>query len=215
MNLQEFIGYREKCPICDNKLITCFHSQKKQYLRFEENRLLVVFWMNALKKHQIDYKVGYSFGLTDNSWYAEFFNKDDVRFENDSPQFLRDRFKELDKNLGGYKFYRHCTLCQRYNYSTNTFQLDYQTATVKKLCLNMEFIGLIAPIDDGFKVYRLLNDYMSNRSTLLFGKVIAEQTTYFDPAGSAHGLQSLQTPLIKFTTPIETVDKLNKIILFS
>ncbi len=215
MNLQEFLSYREHCPICNSKLVTCFHSEKKQSIRIEDNRLLVTFWLNALKKHQINYKVGYSFGLTDNSWYVEFYNKDDVRFEIDSPQFLRDRFKELDSNLGSYKFYRHCTECRRYNYSTNGFALNYKKARINKLCLNMEFFGLSIPTDDGHKLYRLLNDYMSNKSTLMFGRGAVDRLTYYDPAGSNYGFQLLKTPLIKFTSSAETIDKLNKIILFS
>lgn len=216
MNLQEFIAYRECCPICDNKLITSFHSEKKQTIRFEDNRLLVVFWLNALKKHQINYKVGYSFSLTDNSWYAEFYNKDDKRFELDSPEFLRARFKELDKNLGGYKFYRHCTSCRRYNYSTNTFQLDFQSGIINKLCLNMEYIGLSTPSDDGYKVYRLLNDYMSSKSILMYGKHQTEEHIQYNSHISSQPLRLLETnSVIKFSSPIETVDKLNKIILFS
>lgn len=215
MNLQEFIAYRECCPICNQRLITSFHSEKKQTLRFEDNRLLVVFWLNALKKHQINYKVGYSFSLTDNSWYAEFYNKDDKRFESDTPEFLRNRFKELDKNLGGYKFYRHCTSCRRYNYSTNTFNLDFQSGTVKKMCLNMEFIGLSTQLDDGYKVYRLLNDYQSNKSTLMYGKRTTEEHTQYYSLVGAHKFDLLETPIIKFTSAQETVDRLGKIILFS
>lgn len=177
--------------------------------------MLVVFWLRALKKHQIDYKVGYSFGLTDNSWYVEFYNKDDVRFEIDSPKFLRDRFKELDSNLGAYKFYRHCGQCRRYNYSTNSFALNYEKGAINKLCMNMEYVGLSIPSDDGYKVYRLLNDYMSNRSTLMFGRSKSEDLITYSPIASTNNLEVLQTSIIKFSSAAETVDRLGKIILFS
>lgn len=215
MNLQEFIAYREKCPICENKLITNLHSQKRQTIRFEDNRLLVVFRLDALKKHQIDYKVGYSFSLEDNSWYVEFFNQDDKRFETDSPLFLRDRFKELDKNLGGYKFYRHCTWCKRYNYSTNTFYLNYKTGMVDKMCMNMEYVGLSTPVDKGYKIYRLLNDYMSSKTTLMYGKQRNEESTKYDFSVGVKFLDILETPVIKFTSAQETVDRLGKLIIFS
>jgi len=216
MNLQEFLDYRECCPICSNKLVTAFHSQKRQVIKFEDGRLVVVFRLDGLKKHQIDYKVGYSFCLTDNTWYAEFYNQDDKRFEVDSPGFLRERFKELDKNLGGYKFYRHCGWCRRYNYSTNTFNLNFKTGGIDKLCMCMEYIGMSAPIDKGFKIYRMLNDYMSNKTTLLFGKQSDEEAAKYDASVGPKFLDLLETnSIIKFSSPQETADRIDKLIVFS
>ncbi len=216
MNLEEFLAYRECCPVCTSRLVTCFHSEKKQSIRFEDNRLLITFPLNALKKHQIDYKVGYSFGLTDNSWYVEFYNKDNVRFEIDSPQFLRDRFKELDSNLGSYKFYRHCAACRRYNYSTNSFALNYEKGVINKLCMNMEYIGLSIPFDKGFKIYKLLNDYMSNKTKLLYGKSADEEPTTYDASNSTKFMELLEmNSVVKLSSSQEVAERIDKLIVFS
>ncbi len=223
MNLREFIAYRETCPICKDVLVTSFHSQKKQSIRYEDDRFIVVFRMDSLKKKGIDYKVGYSFSLEDHSWYVEFYTNYDVRFENDSPNFLRERFKELDKNLGEYKFYRHCTGCCCYNYSSNDFYLDYDLGTISDLMVNVEYIGMLQPIETGFKVYKLLNDYGGNKSTLMFGKHHSENAARSEgvvlskraSALNFYNLDVIQTSLIKFSSQEETMERIKKLLIFS
>lgn len=226
MNLKEFFEYRQTCPICKDVLVTSFHSQKKQSIRYEDDRFVVLFRMDSLKKKGINYKVGYSFGLEDHSWYVEFYTQDDKRFENDSPNFLRERFKELDKNLGQYKFYRHCTGCCCYNYSSNDFYLDYDLGSINDLIVNVEYIGMLQPIETGFKVYKLLNDYGGSKSTIVFGKHPSENIARSD-AGvvnkkphmsnyySSFNLDMIQVPLIKFSSQEETMERIRKLLIFS
>jgi len=188
--------------------------------------MVVLFRLDALGKHQIDYKVGYSFGLDDNSWQVEFYNQDNIRFEKDSPNFLMKRFKELDKNLGDYKFYKHCGKpgCCRYNYSSTIFRLDYKHGKLGSLSnspvmtVGMEYIGMSSPTEDGYKVYKLLNDYKSSRSTLIFGKHPSELITRSDwgmhnPPIDTLGI--IQTSLIKFSSKEETMERVSKLIVFS
>lgn len=226
MNLKQFFDYRKTCPICDDVLVTSFHSQKKQSIRYEDNRFIVIFRLDALKNKQINYKVGYSFGLEDNSWYVEFYFQDEKRFENDSPNFLRERFKELDKNLGQYKFYRHCTGCCCYNYSSNDFYLDYDLAVINDLTVNVEYIGMLQPVETGFKVYKLLNDYGGSKSTIVFGRHPSENIVRSDAGvinrqqygnyySSAFNLDMIQVPLIKFSSKEETMERISKLLIFS
>lgn len=224
MNLKEFIAYQTKCPICGDKLSTFFHSEKQQSFKYEEDRMVVIFRMDGLKKHQINYKVGYSFGLEDNSWQIEFYNQDSIRFEKDSPFHLMDKFKELNKNLGLYKFYRMCTApkCHRYNYCTNHFKLNYKTNFIENLGgslrVQMEYVGMTYPIESGYKVFKLLNDYVSSRSTLVYGKH-KDETIARDDWGMHNPpidhLDILQTPLIKFSSKEETMERISKLIIFT
>jgi len=225
MNLKEFLEYRKICPICSDVLVTSFHSQKKQIIRYEDDRFVVIFRLDALKKKQINYKVGYSFGFENNSWHVEFYSQDDKRFENDSPNFLRDRFKELDKNLGQYKFYRHCTGCCCYNYSSQDFYLDYDLGLIEELIVNVEYIGMLQPVESGFKVYKLLNDYGGGKSTIVFGRHHSELIARSDAGVVNKGpfittsygsnLDMIQTPIIKFTSNEETMERINKLLIFS
>jgi len=215
MNLTEFVEYREQCPICDSKLHFIFHSKKWQSMRYEDDRLLVIFRMDSIKKHQQDYKVGYSFGMKDNSWYVEFFSKDQKRFEEESPEHLRNRFKELDKNLKYYRFYKYCTSCCRYNYSSNTFMLNQKTGHIDNLCLGNEYFGLSLPLEDGrYRICKLNNDYILNMSSISFSK--EKSNVWARADSSTNEMSFIQIPsLIKFTTHDETIARINKLMVFS
>ena len=171
MNLREFLSFKQECPFCNKTLSFCFHSQKRQTIRYEENRLIVLFRLSGLKKHQIDYKVGYSFGLSDNSWRVEFYTQDEKRFENDSPQFLRDRFRELDRNLKNtYRFYKHCKTCGRYNYMSDVFSLDLRKPSIGNLSVGNEYYGLAQPVDDCFRIFKVHLNHTHNTTSILVSK---------------------------------------------
>jgi hypothetical protein len=218
MNLQEFLDYRRTCPLCGNDLSITFHSLRKQTIRIEEGRLLIVFRLDAIKKKQIDYKVGYSFGYNDNSCYVEFYTKDDKRFDNDAPMFLINRFKELDKNLLSYKFYRHCARCCCYNYCSNGFHLYFKEATTGDLRIDSEYIGMHVKLGaDDYKIYKLFNSYMESRSTLSVGKsnsiLVARDDWGMHP--SMWSTENIETSLIKFVNKEETIDRIQKLLVFS
>jgi hypothetical protein len=219
MKLREFISYRKECPVCQNLLVTSFHSQKRQKNRYEDDRFLVIFPLNALKKGQINYKVGYSFGLDDNSFHVEFYNQDEVRFQNDSPTFLMARFKELDKNLQSYKIYKHCTNCNRYNYSTEDFNIDYKTCSIGEISIHTEHVVMAQPTEDGYKVYKMLNYYKTKETWLNYGKVslkdIVPRHLETLRLSDMEVPNMLQTGIIPFTTHDETMQRVGKLIIFS
>lgn len=228
MNLQEFINYRTTCPICDTNLTTCFHSAKRQTLRFEENRMVFIFNMNEMKKMSTDHRAGFSFSLTNNTWRAEFYDKDMFRIDRQTTNYLMIRFKELDKNISPYKFYRACgrTACSRYNYSSNQFNLKYSGAITSiddgmpELKINTEYIGMSERIGDTnmFKICKLLNDYRSDCSNIVYGKNSYEHLTRADWGTLSPPMDSLdfmQVPLIKFSNKEETMDRISKLMLFS
>lgn len=215
MNLRQFLEYKTHCPICKTQLVTSFHSIKKQVVRYEDDRLLVLFRLDALGKKQIDYKVGYSFGLDDHSWYVEFYTRDSVRFEKDSPDFLRERFKELNKNLGSYIFHRHCAKCYCYNYSTKSFDLSFKTGKIPEIEICLEYFGLGQHINDGYKIYKLLNDYEGNKSTLIYLRTNDPFWARSDCGATPSNMNMIQLSLIKFASKEETILRINKLLVFS
>lgn len=215
MNLREFLDYRKTCPLCGNDLSIIFHSQKKQTIRIEDGRLLIVFRLDALKKKQIDYKVGYSFGYNDNSCYVEFYTKDNKRFDNDIPDFLIKRFKELDRNLVSYKFYRHCSKCCCYNYCSSGFHLYFKEARTNNLMVSTEYFGMNLKLGiDDYKVYKLYNNYLESKSTLMVEKCHSLLLAR-DDWGLHPGSGIIDTSLIRFTTKEETIDRIQKLLVFS
>jgi hypothetical protein len=216
MNIREFINYRNDCPICNEKLTTFFHSEKHQRFKYEDGRLVAIFRLNGIKKHHIDYKVGYSFGMEDNSWQIEFYNQDEIRFESDSPNFLIKRFRDLDSNLKNYKFYRVCMKCHSYNYSSNLFNLDFKTKKVIPLYIDSEYFGLSYKTNDEYRIYKLINFYNLNKSHLIYGKSQSENATKSDWAWPLNvDFKLLETGLIKFSSKVEVVNRINKLLIFS
>jgi hypothetical protein len=220
MNLQEFINYRKDCPLCDSQLKLAFHSKRRQTHRYEDNRLLFVFDLNGLTNKQKNYKVGYSFGLEDNSYYIEFYSKNDQRFDNETPDFLRARFKEFNKNLLIYHYFKYCPRCRCYNYSSNSFNMMttiYDKHNIGSLNVETEYIGMTKPaLFGGYKIYKLHNNYTDNKSILMFGKHTNEFAAESDYIYNiSQKLDMIETSIIKFTSKDETMCRLSKLILFS
>jgi len=220
MNLKEFIDYRKNCPLCDTQLKLALHSKKQQSHRYEDNRLLFLFNLNALNKKQKHYKVGYSFGLEDGSYYIEFYTYKEKRFDGETPDFLRERFKELDKNLLAYRFLKYCSRCSCYNYSSNNFLL--KNTSIGSLNIEMEYVGMIQPVGNKYKIYKLLNNYTDGVSSLIYGRHWSEAIARDDSGGTAmihspagYKLEMMQTSIIKFISKEETMRRLNKLIIFS
>ena len=215
MNLKEFLDYRRVCPICNTGLSFYFHSNKQQKNRYEEDRMLILFDLNGLKKKHIDYKVGYSFGLNDSSFCIEFYTKDEKRFEGDSPLFLIDRFKELDKNLKGYRLHKKCSFCRCYWYFSDILNLSYKYARVNDIQVEKEYFGMTQTTPDNkIKVFRLLNHNHTQESFLSCFYAQSDRDAmaeYSSPNDATH----MALPLIQFVSKEETMERIKKLLVFS
>lgn len=202
--------------MCDNALITSFHSFKRQTVRTEDGRLVVIFFLNSLKKKHITYKVGYSFGLHDNSFQAEFYTQDDRRFENDTPLFLIDRFKALDTNMKGYRFYKHCGYCKRYTYSSNRITpINYSDPRIQELHIASESIGMVSVLGpENYRIIRMDNNLKEGLTQVSCWKadhMLGCSVEY--PA--SWDADSLSLPLIPFVSKEETMDRILTLLTFS
>jgi hypothetical protein len=218
VTLKEWMNYRKNCPFCESPLITYLHSGKRQSIRYEENRMVVVFPLTAKGKTTTDYKVGYSFGLIDSSFCIEFYDKNLIRYETETPLFLKKRFEELHKNLGNYKFYKNCGSCQKYNYISSLFTLDFKSCTLKTISVRSEYFGFIQNYgggkDNRFRVYKLLNYYDIGESYINYhitSNVIDARGDHMNPVISTH----LQLPLIPFVSEEATLQRIKNLIIFS
>jgi len=220
MNLREWVNYRKNCPVCGSPLTTYLHSQKRQSIKYEDNKMVVIFPLTSLKGKVPNHKVGYSFSLEDNSFCIEFYDKNFFRYELEIPKFLMKKFKELNNNLGDYKFYRQCNSCQRYNYSSNRFQLDLKSSTIIPIKVRAEYFGLIQNYggaqDNRFRAYRLLNIYESSDAQSYLTYFITNNILDVRDGASSPLLSThLQLPLIPFISQGGTLKRIQKLILFS
>lgn len=232
MNLQEWLNSRKNCPLCEAPLTTYLHSTKKQSIKWESGRMVVVFPLH--RKGQIggyDYKVGYSFDLTNNNFSIEFYDKDGLRIEKAIAPHLMDKFKALDKNLKTYRFYRKCNGCQKYHYSSGVFRLDLKTATLRfrdGLFVSSEYFGLIQAMERGsktpYRIYRVLNIYDPGPDITKQHTNYGTHLTYWN-AATPNGVLSDQTipneaaylnlPLIPFVSSDDTLERIKKLLVFS
>lgn len=197
MNLREFIAYNSNCPICSSKVTFSLHSKRRQSVRYEDNRLIVLFPLEAIKKGQSDFKVGYSFGLDDHSLRIEFYTKDEKRMEDQVPMFLIERFRELNKNLGYYSWVKSCP-CDRYGCVTQNFALDQ--------------IRLIPPLI-------IVNEYWTftynDKSIDMINIDTNYQTIIVLRKDNENTGSSFEIPKISFVSAEETSRRLRNLIPFS
>lgn len=219
MKLREFLNYRNHCLSCGTGLITMFHSEKKQKHSELNDRLMIKMDLKSLKKGQKHYKAGYSIDYDTNNFCIEFFDETGSEwYENKSPLFLLNKFKELDKNHGDYSIIRHCTICRKYCYTSNRFSLDYKTANLGELSVMSEYGCFFKPYDDGYKAYKLYSFYDKAESTFDIIKISNEclRSLRHKNVDSQIGNSLIKTYIIKFgESQNEIIDKLNTLVIFS
>src|SRR5574339_34788 len=219
MKLREFLNYRNHCLSCGCALNTSFHSKKRQKHSSINDRLLIQIDLNGINKGQKHYKVGYSIDYDTNDFCIEFYDQSGLQwYENEAPLFLIDRYKALNKNHGQYRITKHCNICNKYNYASNYFSLDYKSCNLGDVSVDSEYAIFFKPIDDGYKAYRLSSWYDRDESWIEGFKVPLSYWKEFryndvDPMSPQH---LVKTKLIKFgDSSTEMMDKLNMLLTFS
>ncbi len=223
MNLQEFIDYRQSCPMCNNTLSTGFVSKRRQNIRYEDHSMTVYFPLDGLNNNQKDYKVSYSFGMKDQSLRVEFYTEQGEKYYNISHMFLIDRFRQLHSNLKLYKFYRGCTSCRQYSYGSQNFDINLSTSTYGDLKVWAEELTVTQQDQLGgqsHRNYKLTNIYGEDKSYLYFWKSTWQNfdLNYLPPSTSS----CLTLPIVPLDLVFEAkefkdkmLEKLSTIITFS
>lgn len=211
MNLKSFLDHKTDCPLCNSPLVTFFHSKKRQTMKYEDNRMVVVFRMDGIKRGQSNFKVGYSFSLENNTCFIEFYDKEDIRMD-DSPNHLRKRFKELDQNLKQYIFYKSCETCHKYNYSSN--KLTFSKGIMDDIIIASEYFGLVVPHGSEYKVCRLMHDYHQSTTSFTYSKQKGMDGAYADGGFGTAAIVTVDG-IIKFTSAEETINRIGKLVIFS
>jgi hypothetical protein len=222
MNLQDWIQYRRICPLCEGTLSTYLHSTKKQGSKIEGGRLLITFPMYETNK-QVKYIVGYFFDLYSSSFFIDFYDKDNIKLEKESPIFLMNKFRKFNTNLGYYAFYRHCDTCQRYYYSSTNFKLDFTSSILvspdkwatQVLEVSTEYFGFIQLLksekEKPYRIFQLLNFYPQDKCSLTYWSSDDPAVTYQKiPLYAEH----IYLPLIRFVSLEETLNRLKKLLVF-
>lgn len=216
MNVETFLNHKKVCPLCGELLSTTFHSKRRQKIRYENDRLIVIFDMPSLNKSDVFYKACFSIGMKNNDFYIDFYDKNDNILLNYNSTSALSRFLSFSYNLKDYKIYRSCCSCYNYLYSSNRFSLDFKNSTIGDLSCSTEHFGLSSNNQDGYKIYRLANFYEENKSVLFYDKMcndvfddVKNQLLLIDLSGC------VSTKLIDFVSKDETINRISKLLIFS
>jgi hypothetical protein len=231
VNLKEWLNHRKNCPICEHPLTIYLHSQRRQSIKFENDRMIVIFPLTPIKNHKsVKYKIGYSFSLTTPEYYIEFYDQNLFPLKS-VPFSIIKKFKELNKNLGLYGFLKMCNQCQRYVCQSSSFVFS-QNGTLEinnpPFGIVSEYFGFLQTYggaqDNRHYVYRLFNIYgqfpsspNSNGSSFLDYWITndisdAQHDVIIPPDDRKN---HLQLPLIPFVNHDDTLQRIKKLIIFS
>lgn len=198
-------------------LITQFISSRKQKIKLENDRFVVVFVMKAMSLNQPDYEVGYAFNPKDNTFCIEFYSEWD--HHGHVPMHLIDKFKEFHKNLGACKFIRKCAFCNRYSKTSTEFNLDFKTGTIDTkiydgLQVAHESFGLSIPTDGGFKIMFLNNFPTISKSEIFWFRSDSESGARIDwILPQKHN--KVLVEFVPFVSKNDTTKRINNLLTFA
>jgi hypothetical protein len=217
MNLKDFLNHKDNCPICGKQLKLMFHSDRRQKINYIDDRVAITFSMGSpLSKNEKVYDIIFFIDPISGSFFIDFFSVNGKKFENVPIPLIR-KFLTFNKNLGAYAFYKYCA-DECYTYSSDYFDLDLKKSKIPDLTIQKEFFVLSREILDGYRTFKLVNNYHSNKSILSIHKMIKDLSVtndnvveYYDEFKS----EVLITNLIKFISKEDTIERLNKLLVFS
>lgn len=214
---------RTHCPICDTALVTQFLSNRKQKIKIEDNKFVVVFVLKSLGTNKQDYEVGYAFNPADNTFSIEFYSEWDTR--DFVPLHLIEKFREFHNNVlsttsGIGRFIRKCTFCNRYvKFSTN-FNIDFKNYKLDTLFWDglqvaSESFGLSLQTENDYKIIHLNNYHLPNsESKIVWFRSNDKNDSRLDWMIPSKHLE-VTVPLIKFISYEETAKRINNLLTFA
>jgi hypothetical protein len=217
MNLREFLAYRSECPFCQH-ILSIELSGRKNFARYETDRILFITDMKSIVPGQLNYKVAYSLGLDDNSFCIEFFTHKGSptdMFRTEVPHHLIEKFKEFQANVGVFfSLHRCCTNCFRYTMFSADVNLHLEETKNKNIHLKIdkENFGFTLPND---KCMYLCNIYSKkNANSLLYYWKGNPDSIRWDTPFPKDAIQ-INLSLVPFISAEKTSERLANLIIFS
>lgn len=212
MNLREFIGTRQCCPMCNSNLTVNFISGRAQKATLSDNELSVRLTMKSLKGHVPDYQVSYNFDLDNNSFYVNFHTEWDHTLQ--VPMHLIEKFREFHKNLKNYKFILNCEECERYALHSELLVMNMSNAQTSTIEIETENFTWAVPAQDDCKIIGMFNNSKLSRTELVCWRGNTEEDARL------HWLMWTGRPVhilppIPFVSKEETLKRLDKLLTFS
>lgn len=204
-NIQNFQQYKERCLKCQSSLNFYFVSRNHRMIKNVDNKLQIEFELNIFPAPKSNrFKVRVNVDCESNSFDVDF-----IGHNGKSLDFIPlTRIKEWRRFTSQLNpvFYKECSVCQKYSYTSQVLKFNHQEEMIEPFKVGKETIYIEKRYDYGLKRYKLINNYLQGKSTLLYDIQAS--------LGSPENI--LEIPLIKITgTADELRERLDTFITFS
>lgn len=170
-SLKEFIDYKSNCPICNGllNLSFFFKSKSKINIQYDELVIDVPFSGFPLTKNRYSYTAKYYINPITNTFSIHFLDKNKQQYNLIYFSIIEKYFKFLESQANAIKFYKECTVCRKYNYSSNPLFINHKSCKIENISVATEYLCLsdLKSNNDFINIYKLFNYYTSNKSIIM------------------------------------------------
>lgn len=175
----------------------------------------------AMSPKSYRYTVLFHINPETNNFYINFLDKNGKKYDRLFLSIKDKYFSFVKSQINGIKFYKECLVCRKYNYSSSIININHKTCQLENLEVMTEYfcLGKTAK-DNNIQVYKLLNNYIDDRATIMMGKA---NPIEFERMGEFNVAERLLPGFIEtnainlsnVTSPEQLIDKLNLFITLS
>lgn len=156
--------------------------------------------------------------MYDNTFYIDFSNSRNEVLTNSVPISFIQGFNRYNKSNTGV-FYRFCSSCSCYCYSTNSFDVNMKLSRLDRFYIKSEYLAISRKINDTYRVYRISNQYDKGNSivdwfTTDVSELNARSKMNWDYVYSWDD-NMLKLPIQNIDNVDNLFNRLEKLILFS
>lgn len=218
-NLESFITYKDSCPCCKGKLNLSFIFKSKTKIQYIEDRIVCDALISgfAMSKKSYRYTAKFYIDPKTNDFNVDFLDKNNQPYDRLMMSVIEKYYSFLKTNYAGLKFYKECTVCRKYNYSSNKIQVNHKDCKLEGFDIATEYFCLGKPIGKDIQVYKFLNNYAANQATIMIGKTSSFE---FERMGAFNASEAILPGFVETDnsinlSKIESIDKLiDKLNLF-
>lgn len=223
-HLNKFINYKSNCPLCTSLLNLVFLFKSRNNIRYETDEILinVEFSGYPLSSKSYKYTAQYHINPENNSFYINFLDKNKKLYDKSVSLNIKDKYGQfLASQTGGIRFYKECNVCRKYMYTSNSIEINHKKRIFEDIQVMTEYFCVGKKIKDNkIQVYKLLNNFMEDKSIVMYEKVESRE---FETMGRLNVAEKQLNGLIdtflintaSIENPEKLIEKLDLLILFS
>ncbi len=220
-NLETFVKYRNRCPVCDSELGLCFIFKSKSTMKEIEGKIVcgVEIAGNQMSKKSFRYTAKFNIDPQTNDFHVDFYDKNGQLYDR---LFLsvKERYDEfVRRHQDNLRFYKECLSCRKYNYSSKKIVIDHQSRKLSGFEVGQEYFCLGRLVGEpkeksfqnDYQVFKLLNHYDRDTATIMTGKTSKFE---YDRMGGLNVAESMLAGFVETNSAINlsNIDSMDKLM---